>query len=616
MANPKKNREFNKAMLEKLGQPFSVTVEQDVGGRRTPIDLPPVEPGVTPGKGYNPDAAEALGAVLPKLGGGGLYICKALDDAGNMETWEWWFDPAILPRRATSAVAAAAVAHQTPPVMLSAPQQAPGYSTMVQQPQPSGPLMPMSAPAFQPFAYWHQGQAPQQVAQAPTASAFGPWDPRYPSPVPAPSSPPAPRDPFSDPLWQEREKSIRLEYDMKLQQMQVSARAEIATAMQRLDQHQSAAQQAAVAAARPAVDPVLESRVAAAERRAEEAENRARAASEKAERDADRAALIAMVQALEARMTSGLEAVIAKVNASPAGPDPTISLLLETVKANAEMNRETLRTIADSAKDAARGQMTLADVLAMVRQINDQSGATTITQQLSTNYSSMLGMVREIIELNNQMRGPGENPLIGMGTEAIAKVSEGVQSYIQSKRDEAIAKENAAAVRAQAAAASNAAVAQAQAQAAQARQPAMAPPPAAANTNGTPAPGAAPGATVEEAPAESGGETEAEAEEVGIDEREEEIFGPAAESVLHLRAGVATGQLNALQVAQAVAQGAARLRAMKITPPVFKLYEERVYNQVIEALLPEAPPTFRREVVEILNSAARMQAEQAVSPPS
>lgn len=611
MANPKKNREFNKAALEKLGQPFSVTVEQDLGGRRTPIDLPPVEPGVAPGKGYNPDAAEALGAVLPKLGGGGVYICKALDEAGNIEIWEWWYDPAILPRRATSAVAAAAVAHQTPPVVLSPPQ----------------PPAPQSAPAFQPFAYWHQGQAPQQPTPAPSSPPFGSgfnvFDPRYVAGLAGPPlrDPPAPRDPFSDPLWQEREKSIRLEYDMKLQQAQIAARAEIAAAVQRLDQQQTAAQQAVAAAARPAVDPALETRIANAERRAEEAEARARAATEKAERDADRAAVISMMQGLEARMNAGLEAVIAKVNAAPAGPDPTISLLLETVKANAEMNRETLRTIADSSKDAARGQMTLADVLAMVRQINDQSGATTITQQLSTNYSSMLGMVREIIELNNQMRGPGENPLIGMGTEAIAKVSEGVQSYIQSKRDEAIAKENAAAVRAQAAAASNAAVAQAQAQAAQARQPAMAPPPAAAaapaNSNG--ANGTPPNAeasAVEETVEGGETETETEGEETGIDEREQEIFGPAAGSVLHLRAGVATGQLNPLQVAQAVAQGAARLRAMKITPPVFKLYEERVYNQVIEALLPEAAPTFRREVVEILNSAARMQAEQAVAAPS
>jgi hypothetical protein len=96
------------------------------------------------------------------------------------------------------------------------------------------------------------------------------------------------------------------------------------------------------------------------------------------------------------------------------------------------------------------------------------------------------------------------------------------------------------------------------------------------------------------------------------DPREAHLFGElAVEAVRRLRVGVAAGELDELAAAQAIVVGAQKMRALKVgggeLPPVFRLFEEKVYHTVVEALLPDADPTFRRKVTEILHDASRGQ---------
>jgi len=72
---------------------------------------------------------------------------------------------------------------------------------------------------------------------------------------------------------------------------------------------------------------------------------------------------------------------------------------------------------------------------------------------------------------------------------------------------------------------------------------------------------------------------------------------------------------SAVEAAAAIAQGAARIRMSKMKIPVFLMYEQGIFNQVVEALLPEAPHDFRRKIVETLNSPVRREMEEAATKP-
>ncbi len=593
----KQRKDFDRTALEKLGQPFAVTVEQDIGGRRTPVTLPEVAPGVGAGRGFDAAAAEKMGELLPGIAGGGLYVCKAYDEANNTVEWEWWYDPTLLPRKPTDAVVQAAVAQMTPQVTTQHPP--PPMS-----PGPQYAYQPQQAPQPQPFGWMQRPNGQPQAAPPPY----------YPPPQPAPVQ----RDPFEDPLWKEREKSLRLEADAKLREVERAAESKLAQLAARIDSLGQTTQ--AAAAARPAADPALEARIAAAEARAQAAEQRAKEAEEKAQRDRDRSEMLGAIGALEQRMMSIVEGIATKIAAAPPGPDPTIALLVEHQRASADLSRETLRSVTDSIKDSARGQMTLADVMALVTQINDKSGASVVTQQISGAYGQMLGMFREIVELNQQMRGSDGNPIAEIAGQAVEKVGGAVQAYIEGKKAEEIAKSQAQAVTAQANASAQAHVA---AMAINARNgAAIAAQHAAQGPLGAPPPAVMAPAVPQAPPVEVDGEEEEEEDdgdeekiEQTPDPREIQIFGKRAlPAIKRLRVGVATGELNAMQAAQAIAVGASRLRALGEKPPVFALYEDRVYGQVVEALLPDAAPDFRRQVAEILTQAAKAEAPPPPPP--
>ena len=102
-------------------------------------------------------------------------------------------------------------------------------------------------------------------------------------------------------------------------------------------------------------------------------------------------------------------------------------------------------------------------------------------------------------------------------------------------------------------------------------------------------------------------ETEAEegAEVINLEERqpptEEDMFGPALESVQHLRTGVAGG-LTPQQAVAGLLQGIAMCEQQEILVPAFTLFAEGRFADLWDALLPEAPQPFKDQCVQLLYS--------------
>lgn len=559
-----RKKEFDKAALDKLGSPFSVYVHQDVGGRQTPVDLPPVRPGELPGKGYTADDVESLAQVIPEIAGGGVFRCKAVDDGGRTVEWEWWWDPIANPRKTAPAVThAAAPSTPIPPAAL--PPAAP--------PAPSSPA----------FAHWHlqrqQQHAQVQATGAPLPPYGGPPSLNVPtvgggvSPFGTFGAPPAPPDPFEHPLWKERLARIELQNETKIRDARSADERQISDLARRVEQlsQQLSQKPAGPDAETKAALEQLKQRAEDAERRAAEAQQRADADARErrweAQRREDRDATERMIQAIRE-----------EIKARPNGPDPTMQMFISSQERQAQM----MQTSIDRLADAAKEKMSPMDLVNVFNQLNQSSGAGPLLQSITTSYSGMMQMFRSMVEMQAQLQPAGVHPAFEIGQQALEKVGNGIQSWIQYKAGQEEMNLRREVTKAQ--------VDVQKAWAGQSAQPAQpAPDPEAVQ----------PGAAAAEAPA---GEE---------DDVERRVFGVAYEAIMRLRRGVMTGQLSPEQSAVAIIRGAEHFRGQSV--PVFRYYEDRNYPPFVETLLPEAPPDYRREVVGHLNN-LRGQVETAPPP--
>jgi hypothetical protein len=562
-------KEFDENKLQSLTEPISIHVTRQTGGRQQPIDLPIKPNEQYPGQGWSADDVRQLPQFLATAWtGGGLYSCKATGANGETMDWEFFFPPNQIPER-------------QPPTM-APPQQpgpAPGMAGVVSLPfaaqqQPAGSWLGQAAQYYQP-------PANQQVPMSYLQGGFPGFNPYLPpngyGQVPYGGGLTGgtflgTRLGGDDKYQAEREARIQLEGKMERQQADSAHQQQIAalTAEVRRTQEQLAK--------RPGDDESPALRAALSQIEA------LRHSQEQNQVAQQIAAVQASTQQMLTEMRSAtaqqIAALSAAITAAPKGPDPIIMLLLESTKAQAAAQTaaaeaqsraqiEVARMQAESARETARNAFGPTHVVDLM--MRAQSG----TEHLSTAYRGALDMVTTAAETMMNMQQPSMHPALEMVGQAAQGGLGILQQYVagnaQTKQAEA---------QAQGMAAQAAAMAQAQAQRA-AGQHALA--------------GAQPGTPVVIA---AGQPTV-----IAAGKRDEAaFFGPAWGSVQQFRQAVSTGNVDPTKAAAGIVQAinyfahagtAADVRA-------FDLWKRGELAELVDALLPGAPTSYREQTTQLL----------------
>jgi hypothetical protein len=192
------------------------------------------------------------------------------------------------------------------------------------------------------------------------------------------------------------------------------------------------------------------------------------------------------------------------------------------------------------------------------------------------------------------MQGGGQSPAQAMLQQGMDRMSDIANQYIAFQRDKSVFESKAQAAKAQAQAKTADAV----------RAQTTARPPQSYDA-GLAEPGPS---TEQQMPEETAGNGQTgepqPAEVIDINERrpptEEEMFGPALESVQHLRKGVEDGKMRPDQAVAAIIQGVAVVEQQGLQVPAFSLFAEGRFADLMDALLPDASQQFRDACVHIL----------------
>jgi hypothetical protein len=92
----KKAKEFSEAELLKLEAPVTVTLHKSIGGKKTPLELPPGAGHAVSGQGYTHDDVRALPRVIfESWPGGGVFDVEVTDSQGISMAYDVYFPPAI-----------------------------------------------------------------------------------------------------------------------------------------------------------------------------------------------------------------------------------------------------------------------------------------------------------------------------------------------------------------------------------------------------------------------------------------------------------------------------------------------------------------------------------------
>lgn len=289
-----------------------------------------------------------------------------------------------------------------------------------------------------------------------------------------------------------------------------------------------------------------------------------------------------------------------------------------------EYMRESARQAADTQKEIARSQQMQMERLStfMVNPLQianlmreSAQGSDSAMRQVVDGFGAAFGTYRTALEsIANLTTGGGPSPAVAMLQEGLQKAGDLANEYIRNKRDAAVSASQAQRETAR----SQAEIARAQADVIVAQQQRglsgadgapIAPAGAGSeqqlpngngvrvvtseNSNGVAA-GTANGA--------SQGQPLGRIIPAKRRPTEAEMFGPAYESVTHLRKGVADGKLTAKAVASAVHQGVAQAQEHNLVAqiPAFTLFLSEQYADLFDVLLPGVPQAFRDECTQAL----------------
>jgi len=292
---------------------------------------------------------------------------------------------------------------------------------------------------------------------------------------------------------------------------------------------------------------------------------------------------------------------------SKKGPDPII-----------EFMRDNSRNQAETAKEIARTQQAASDRMAgfMMNPIQ----MATLMKEASSSTDQILRSVTGVVDIYQKVAenavalsgGAPASPAAALIQEGLSKAAEVAQQWLAVQRDRAVhdARARSEQSRAQAHVA-DAVRAQAEGQTRVGQvtpaagqtfngaqgMPLPAPANGAVRKPKAPKPGAA--APMPPMPPVVVGPPRTSGKRGPSDEK---MFGVVYPEVQHLRQGVADGKLTPTLTVDAILQGVSATQQARLTIPVFTLFEQGRFADLMDALLPEAPQLFRDECVAVLNT--------------
>lgn len=356
------------------------------------------------------------------------------------------------------------------------------------------------------------------------------------------------------------------------------------------------------------------------------------------------------------------EALLHEAKASR--PDP----LIEIMKENARIQSDNARAQAETVKEVARLQQMSTDRMsnmmmtpqAMVSLLKDTSSG---TDALVKNMTGAMGSIFDVMKnavmaVSGLTNAPGEPLAARLIQEGLGRASEMAEKYIgyannKSQGENQVKMHQAEAARATALAQAEAARVRAAelAAVAAAARAANPPPPSSKNGNGATLAGAEPPPPQPAVPGKP--RTQASAPLTNDDGKvdaqtgatipkpptpkakmEQDMFGPAMQSVEHLRIGVQLFLDNLTQnppqldekgdpigltpdkAVDAILEGVNRLNAMRLTVPAFEMFKEGRYADFIDLIIPQATQPYKEECVQILTKEVTMTipGEKEVTP--
>lgn len=626
-----------------MTEPFTVRVERVKGNQKSLIPLPPKEGYNVGGPGWTMDEVMGLEQwIVKEWSGGGTYLFSITDAANQTMEWTQVFN----------------YPEKQPPLLADLATPIPPVIQPVGMPGGGGSNLPWPPPAQQ----WQGlGMVPQAGPTPPPPMPWGmqpwgggwggggglPYGNGFATPAPAATPVASSRPSEIDTLKAENER-------LRLQQLEERHQAQV-RAQEEAHQRALAALRDEIRNAKPtSPDPALLDKL--------EREREERLKAERERERAEWEAKIAAMQAANAKAPGSDEIALLRqkmeedrrryeeenrrrdeearrrederrrddeiarlresINAKPQGPDPMMLMFLEQMKASAAFAAESAKEQARAQADVVRElRSQMIQPMEMARLIKEAgSGQDQIIQSTVRTLNDVFGTAQQWFQsMMQQMGGGGESPAIRLIEGGMSQVKDMADRYFQTKAQTEVAKSNAQRE------AAKAAVAQAQAFSGQvmaAQQPALAPAAAAS----TPAPAAteqpssglngasAPAATADPASAKlrKGGRTDAQ------------WFGPAIDDVGALRelagkfcTSLKTGAKNSDglpdglgpdQAAMFVLQAANVLRTQvregklpKDAVPAFSyLFENEMYPDLVEVLLPDVPAGYREDVLQFM----------------
>lgn len=622
MATGKKpHKGFDLAVLQKMAEPLSVRVVKKKANSEQPVNLPGKD-GAAPGTGWARDDALELERFVLNQDGGGFYEGKITDSNGTTMEWPFGWDPRTIPEK----LSPADQVYATPPPMSAPPQ--PGQPLPL-PPNPMQASMPLGSgqgwlmQQAQPVYPYAPAQAAQQaqVAQTPQgwpggwpgmSSPFGPY-PGAPwwqgfqggSSTPIKSDDTRVRQ-LEERLAAAERANLSKDYDARLEAQRQAAAQETAALreeIRRLAEAKPSGPDPEVVRAREEAERLRQEKAMGdLQRGFQEQINVLRAAMEKMATNPAESAEIQRLrdeqrraeekherERQEQRHREELREIKGEINK---GPDPMLTYLTENSRQQAETAKEIARSNKEAMELQTRNMVSPIQVMEMIQK--QSGGVDGLVKSIIGSFGGAFETYRMMMESLVQMQGGGQSPAQAMLQQGLDRASDIANQYIAFQRDKSVFESKAAAAKAQAQAKTADAV----------RAQTTARPPQSYDA-GLASPGPSPQEPIPEETAGNGQSGEAQpAEVIDINERrpptEEEMFGPALESVQHLRKGVENGKMRPDQAVAAIIQGVAVVEQQGLQVPAFSLFAEGRFADLMDALLPNAPQQFRDACVHIL----------------
>ena len=603
-----KPKEFDEAVLQTLSEPITVTLAKIVAGKASPIEIPPGPGETIGGRGYTSDMVRSLPSFISnEWTGGGMYDCTATGANSEQMKWEMYFHPnqvpELIPPTRIQMAQTSDVHQQAPQMQASSVMPSGGYLSQAAQTYRQNPQQhpfagqPASGAALNPMGW---NQAP-----------YGGSPMRYGSSVPSSSSE----------ATKEREERLKLEAKLERQAQQNQHEKETAAIQQELRQV----------------------REQISKRPGEEESSALKAAMDKItamEQQSTTQQLMQQMQKMQEntnrmfeRMAADNDRKIEEMRraASDNKPDPMMPMLMQVMQQQGQAQAASMQTFVqfmqsnqtaqmESARLAQQSQMRPQEMLELVRAGN--AGA----DQMHSAYGKAWELMSSGVESILHAQGPGVHPALAMLGQAAEGGLGMAQQYLEAKQGEIQANAQARSMESQIQAQTRIKTEQIKAQAAiamasRASDPAL---------NGAP---------VEEGVDPEGGHEEIEdgadtgeadvvdTESIEVIEansaikmadREKELFGEAHPHVMRLRKGVESGSVSAAQTAAAMFQavehfGNAAAEGKEL-PPIFTLFQEERFADLIDALIPHAPAAFRDEAAQAMYVGIENLKKQAGMP--